>query len=319
MEIVTSLKNKKLAEAPSVVLTLGVFDGVHLGHRRVLDTVIGEAGRVDGTSAVLTFDPHPRRVLRGENEPKILTSVDHKLRLLADTGLDFCIILKFDREFSKQSASSFIENRLLPFVDLKEVVIGPRFGFGCERGGDVGLLRELGRRHDFTVKVLEPLIVDGVHVSATAVRELIERGELDRAGRFLGRPYSIVGKVVRGKALGGKLGVPTANLEAEGEVMPPAGVYAVCVLLRGRRLSGVLNIDFNGVIEVHIIDFNKDIYGETIEVVFHKYVREEMTFASLRDLVQQIRTDIEIAGKILHNGEDLCVKIDREQKPENRN
>ncbi len=301
MKVIKGFKDREFEDAGAVALTLGVFDGVHLGHRRIVETLISEARRLNGTAALLTFDPHPRKLLYNNNGPRLLTSMEHKIHLLAELGLDYCIVLRFDREMAQETPTDFVVKRLLGSMNLKCVCVGPRFSFGCKRSGNAELLQGLGEKYGFYVRIVEGVRIDGVHVSSTVIREMVNSGDLKKASRLLGRPYSIVGRVVEGKALGRKLGIPTANLISEGEVVPPAGVYAVAVKRDEKLYRGVLNIDLKGCVEAHLLDFNETIYGKLIEVVFGEFIRSEKKFASRDDLVRQVRCDIEIAKEILHN------------------
>lgn len=285
---------------PSVALTMGMFDGVHLGHRRVVETLVAEARRIGGSAALLTFDPHPRKLLGGE-EGALLMSVEHRLRLLKGFGLDFCIVTAFDRAMARQEAGAFVTTRLLGAMRLRLVCVGEGFAFGSHRGGDVKLLRSLGAVHGFTVTVVAGVRVGGMAVSSTAIRRLIAGGEIGKASLLLGRPYSIFGSVVRGKALGRKLGIPTANLSAGGELLPPPGVYTVQAVRGDGLHCGVMNIDRRGCVEVHLFDFNDNLYGEQLELIVGKKLREEREFGSVKELAEQIRCDIAIARQMLHN------------------
>lgn len=301
MKVVGSLDSGELREAPSVALTMGVFDGVHLGHRKVIETVVSEARRMGGAAALLTFHPHPRRVIGAEKQLPMLTSLEQRIRLLDEAGLDICIILRFDRETAGEDASTFVVKRLLLAMRLRMVCIGPKFAFGARKSGNAALLRELGRVHGFSVKALDGVTIDGIAVSSTAIRDMVRRGDLESASRFLGRPYSISGAVVKGKALGRELGIPTANVSAEGVLLPPPGVYVARINRGGRWYDGVLNVDFHGGVEAHVFSLQESLYGETIEIVVGKFLREEREFHNMKELAVQMRCDIEIAKGIRHN------------------
>jgi len=301
MKIVRGLGVREVGEAPCVVLTMGVFDGVHLGHRRVIETVVSEARRMGGIAALLTFHPHPRRVLGGEEPFLLLTSPEHRIRLLGETGLDICIVLPFDQQMAGEDPSAFIVNHLLPRMALRVICVGPQFVFGARRSGDVALLRKLGMAHGFSVKVVEGVTMGGVPVSSTGIREMVRRGDIASASRFLGRPYSIYGAVVRGKALGRELGIPTANVSVEGVLVPPPGVYAARALHGEERYDGVLNIDRRRCVEVHLFTLRECIYGEVLDIAVGKLIREERDFPRMDALAAQVRCDIEIAKEMLHN------------------
>lgn len=310
VKVIYGLDDEAAREAKSVVLTIGVFDGLHLGHRRVIETAVGEARRRGGTAALLTFDPHPRKVLHPLGAPPLLTSLEHRLKLMDGMGLDLCIVLRFDRGIADQSAREFVRTLLLASLHIAAVCVGPRFSFGRGREGGAALLKELGSSHGFSVVPVPGVEIDGARVSSTAIRAMVRRGELGRASRLLGRPYSIYGTVVRGKALGRKLGVPTANLRVEGELLPPPGVYTARVHIGEALREGVLNIDQAGNVEAYLFDFRSDIYGKKIEAIVGTFIREERAFPSLDEMARQIRCDIEIARGMLHNEP---ARIDRER------
>jgi riboflavin kinase/FMN adenylyltransferase len=301
MKVVRSLNSREVRQAPSVVLAMGVFDGVHIGHKKVIATVVREARRRQGTAVVLTFDPHPLHTIAGAGAPTLLTSIEHRLRLLSTLCLDLCIVIPFDGRMARLEARDFVVRRLLGSMDLSAMCVGPRFVFGYQRKGTVALLRKLGRQHGFSVIVEKGVRLGGMQVSSTAVRRMVRRADFSGASRLLGRPYSIVGDVVKGKALGRTLGIPTANVRTAGELLPCPGVYAVRVLHGARAFSGVLNIDFRGAVEVHLFDFRGTLYGEQVEVVMGKFIRREKRFARFNDLARQMRSDIAIAREMLHN------------------
>ena len=301
MKVIRSLDSSELRQAPSVALTMGVFDGVHLGHRKVIETVVSEARRMGGAAALLTFHPHPRQVIEASSPLLMLTSLERRIKLLDETGLDICIILPFDRETAEEDASTFVEQRLLPMMRLRMVCIGPQFAFGARKSGNAALLRELGQVHGFAVKVVEGMTIDGVAISSTAIRDMVRNGDLKSASRFLGRPYAICGAIVKGKALGRELGIPTANVSVGGVLLPPPGVYVARICHGGRWYDGVLNVDFHGGVEAHIFSLQESLYGETIEVVVGKLLREEREFGSVEELAAQMRCDIEIAKGMRHN------------------
>jgi riboflavin kinase/FMN adenylyltransferase len=285
-------------------LAIGVFDGVHLGHQRVIGQARDDAKAHGGTSVVLTFDPHPMRVLQPENAPLLLTSTAHKLALIEQLNVDACLVVTFDKKFSETSAERFIE-RIAP---CRQICVGTRFRFGHDRRGDVRLLEKLAPQFGFVVKEIQSVhTADGEMVSSTAVRRHVVQGRLDRAAAMLGRPFSVLGRVEHGDGRGHDLGFPTANLNPHNEVLPPNGVYAVRARLGEKTLGGVVNIGvrptFEGrerrrVLEVHLLDFNCEIYGQDIEVQFVEKLRDEKKFSSLAQLKAQIAADVLTARKI---------------------
>ncbi|MEI6084027.1 MAG: bifunctional riboflavin kinase/FAD synthetase [Verrucomicrobiota bacterium] len=291
---------RTFAELPAKAnLAIGVFDGVHLGHQRV----ISEARAAGGTAVALTFDPHPIRTLRPDQAPLLLTSTEHKLALFRHLGLDACLLVKFDKAFSETPAERFIEQ----ISTCRQVCVGTRFHFGHGRTGNVALMEKLAPRYGFTVKEIQSVHTPaGEMISSTAVRKHLLAGNLDRAAAMLGRQFSILGTVEHGDHRGHELGFPTANLNPRNEVLPPDGVYAVRVRLADATLTGVVNIGvrptFAGTarrLEVHILDFDQGLYGQEIEVEFVRHLRPEQKFASVAELKAQIALDVQ-AARLFH-------------------
>jgi riboflavin kinase/FMN adenylyltransferase len=290
----------ELAALPGpVVLAIGVFDGVHLGHRAVIRRAIDDAAACGGTAAALTFDPHPARVLRPDAAPRLLTATAHKIRLLDGLGLDALLVVRFDATFAATPPDAFIRALHDAARPLWEICVGHQWTFGRGRAGNVGLLAQLGVQLGFRVAEVASVTADGGTVSSTRIRRAIECGDFETARRCLGREYAILGTVTRGAQLGRKLGFPTANLRAHNEQFPPDGVYAVRVEVEGRQFAGVANIGFRPTVsktagrllEVHVFDFDEDLYGRDVEVTFVRLLREERKFDSLDALREQIVRD----------------------------
>jgi riboflavin kinase / FMN adenylyltransferase len=294
-----------LAAVPGpIFLAIGVFDGVHLGHRAVIERVLADARNAGGTAVVATFDPHPARILRPEKAPRILTSTPHKLRLIRDLGVEHLLILPFSREFAETEPAKFLHDLSAAGRPLREICVGHEWCFGKNRAGNLALMAEIGRELGFDEVGVPAVQIDGEVASSTLIRSAIEAGNLARAARFLGREYAILGTVVRGDQLGRRLGFPTANLAAHNEQFPPNGVYAVDVQRNGTRLRGVANIGVRPTIanasgerllEVHLFDFDSDLYGEDLEVTFRRFLRPERKFESLEELKAQIAQDVAAA------------------------
>lgn len=290
----------------STVLTFGVFDGVHIAHQKVIKLVVSRARERDLESVVLSFDPHPALSVTGEAPPS-LTTVAMKVELLKKLGIDRVVVEDFNEEFSKLSPVEFVRDVLVGRFKVKEAVVGYDCAFGKGRSGNKQILKELGDRYGFTVDIVEPYMVDGEIVSSTRLRAAIMAGELDLAFRLLGRYYSISGLVVQGKGVGRKIGYATANIISQEQVLPPSGVYAARVCIGDKGIfDGVLNMglqptfgknDFR--VEVHLLDFDGDLYNQNLEVFFLRKVRDERIFASPEELAGQIRKDEEVARKIL--------------------
>ena len=295
--------------ARRVCLAIGVFDGVHLGHQRVIGQARDDARAAGGAAVVLTFDPHPMRVLQPDKAPLLLTSTPHKLRLLEQFGVDACLMLRFDRPFSLIPAEQFIELVAHKTNQLQEICVGSRFRFGHDRAGDARLIEKMGTVHGFTVKEIQRVEQDGHIISSTAVRQQVVAGHLDRAAAMLGRPFSVLGSIVTGDRRGRQLGFPTANIDPHSEALPPEGVYAVRATVDGQTLNGVANIGRRPtfatataptrVLEVHLLDYDRDIYGREIEVQFLHKLRAEKKFDSVDALKAQIAADIQTARQAL--------------------
>lgn len=288
-------------------LAIGVFDGVHLGHRAVIDLATASASQSGGEPVVVTFDPHPAAVLRPEAAPALLTCREQKLRLFRETGVRHALLLRFDREMAALPAEEFLGRLARAASRLASVAVGPDWRFGAGRAGDAELLRRFGAARGFAVHVAAPVEIDGERVSSTAIRGMIAAGELARAARFLGRNFSIYGRVVHGAGRGREIGFPTANVEPVNGLLPPDGVYAATVLAGGAPFPAVLNLGARPTVEAagrraleaHLLDFEGDLYGREIEVVFEAFLRPERRFESVAALSRQIREDVAGARRAL--------------------
>ena len=285
------------------VATVGVFDGVHLGHRHVLRQVIDSAAKRNCASVMVSFAHHPKSVLLG-HAPATITSLEHRLRLFNDCGIDATLVLDFTEELRALSAAKFVKQYLIDGLGLQELVFGFDSKFGHDRGGNPESLGPLSQELGFAITEIEPLRINGRAVSSTAVREAVQLGDLVATERMLGRPASILGTVVAGDKRGRQLGFPTANLRLHHELSPPRGVYACMIKINGGDdlLAGAVNLgirpSFDNVepsIEVHLIDFDSDLYGKTLEVFFLEKLREERKFDGVDDLRRQITLDVSSA------------------------
>lgn len=303
MRLIDDLASARV-ERPTVV-TVGAFDGLHIGHQQIIQRLIDHARETGRLSAVVTFHPHPRAVLRPWLSPKVLTTPGEKAVLLAQMGLDILVLVGFTPQLARMPARDFV--RLLrERLQMEELWVGRDFALGRGREGDVPALQAMGDDLGFAVKVFEPVTVEGRPVSSTEVRELLATGQVDEARRLLGRPYSIAGEVVGGARRGRCLGFPTANLAVRPErALPPDGVYAVYAVVGNERLPAVANIgerpSFNTgqrAIEVHILDYSGDLYGRDLAVEFLRRLRAEQRFSDVCQLVEQISRDVEQARRI---------------------
>ena len=293
-----------------VFLAIGVFDGVHLGHRAVIERVLTDARKAEGTAVVVTFDPHPARVLRPGNVPRLLTSTPHKIQLLRGLGVSHLLVIHFDAAFAATPAEGFIQSLHHACRPLREICVGHEWSFGQGRKGNLELLQKLGDQLGFEEVGIPAVEIGGRIASSTLIRSAVEAGDLETAARFLGRPFTILGTVVEGDHLGRKLGFPTANLTAHNEQFPPDGVYAVEAILRGERRKGIVNIGVRPtfheqsaahILELHLFDFSGEIYGEEIEVAFRAYLRAEKKFGGIGELRAQITRDAAVALELLNN------------------
>jgi riboflavin kinase/FMN adenylyltransferase len=289
-----------------VVISFGVFDGVHIGHQALISRMQQRANELNTETVIVTFDPHPALSTSGEAPPSI-TTIEKKIELLKAIGVNRVIVEDFNEEFSHLSPEKFVYDILLGEFHAQEIVVGYDCAFGKDRAGDKWLLKKLGEKYGTEVEIIEPYNLNGDVVSSTRVRNAIQQGDLNLSNKLLGRLYSISGIVVPGKGIGKKIGYATANLQTQNEVLPPSGVYAVRVHIEDQPLDGVLNMGIQPTlgdgkfrIEVHILDFEGDLYGRYMEVIFVKKIRDERVFASPKELKEQIEKDEFIARDILN-------------------
>jgi riboflavin kinase/FMN adenylyltransferase len=286
------------------VVTVGTFDGVHLGHWSVLQEIARRAAATGRRSALVTFDPHPLRIIRPEHAPPLLTTPLEKKEILAESGLQYAVFLPFTQELSRYEPRRFVEEVLVGRLRVEELVIGYDHGFGRGRSGDSDTLVRIGAELGFGVDVVPPVSVGGAPVSSSRIRTALQQHDMREATICLGRPYSVRGIVVRGEGRGRGLGFPTANLHVgDGDkLIPPQGIYAVRAVLRTGAHLGALHLGprptFQGsppTIELHVLDFDRDIYGAEVRVDFVQYLREIRPFSTLAALVDQMREDVEAA------------------------
>jgi riboflavin kinase / FMN adenylyltransferase len=290
------------------VLALGNFDGVHRGHRKILDRLTRVAGERGATSVVMTFDPHPPRIVRPDKAPPLLMTKDQKLEAIADAGVRGAAIVRFTPELSRWDPEMFVRIVLVDWLHVGEVWVGANFLFGHDRSGNFSMLRMLGVRYGFKVEKIDPVRYKDFVVSSTRIRRLVSEGRVDEAGALLGHQYSVDGTVMRGDQRGRTIGFPTANLCTENELLPPHGVYATTTRIGDIVHSSVTNVgtrptvDASGrtVIETHIFDLDRDLYGHTIRIGFVQRLRDERKFESLDALRAQIDADCRRA-RVLFN------------------
>ena len=305
MELIQEIGNlKRILINP--IVTLGNFDGVHLGHRHIFDQILARARQAKGESVVYTLDPHPMKVLKPNSNLPLITSTSRKIELIKSCNIDVLICDHFSEGFAGRSPEQFVLDILVDGIGAREVLVGDDYRFGHGRSGDIEMLAELGRKYGFDVTTAEQVEIDGVPVRSTGIREMVRRGDVDGAAKLLGRPHILTGVVARGAGRGKTIGIPTANLDTMDELIPGTGVYAGWVMHGGRRFGGAINLGtnptFNGKafsIEVHILDFSGEIYGDVLEIHFVSRLRDEMSFGSPDELCTQIDHDVSRTREIL--------------------
>jgi riboflavin kinase/FMN adenylyltransferase len=314
MKIIRSLKEVDQPYHRAVV-TIGNFDGVHLGHQALIHEVIEKAVSISGTSMAVTFEPHPMRVLNGSNHPPLITILDQKIELIERMDLDVLIVIPFTREFAALSPRAFVEDILIRKLGMVTIVVGKDYTFGRDREGTVGMLKTFAELFDFELVLADWIGANRApegRISSTRIRDLVLEGKVIDVQPLLGRYYQVRGTVSTGRDRGGKLlGFPTANINLQDELCPKTGVYAVTVECDSETFDGVANIGYSPTfddhlftVEVHILDFNRNIYGRNMRVNFIQRIRDELKFSTVSDLSEQIKRDViearEILSKTVH-------------------
>ena len=303
MQVLRSVPELSRLHGP-LFLAIGVFDGVHLGHQAVISTSAKHARAANGTPVVVTFDPHPEKILRPDKAPHLLTATPHKIALIRNFDVRHLLVIPFDKQFAATEPENFVHQLVEYSEPLREICVGHEWSFGKDRRGNLNLLMKLGAEFDFNVVGIPPVTVNGEIVSSTTIRGAVEAGDLKKAAAMLGREYTILGTVVHGDDLGRKIGFPTANLSAHSEQFPPNGVYLAEAKLDAVTYCGVVNLGYrptvssgksDRVLEIHLLDFNRDIYGKDLELRFLRYLRPEKKFEDIDALVLQIKGDVQQA------------------------
>lgn len=297
MKIFHGIENANILKP--TVLTLGVFDGLHLGHQRIMERVVERAAAVEAHATAITFDPHPRAVLYPETAPPLLQTLDQRLSSFEVLGIEQAIVVPFTREFAAQPAEDFLADIIRDRLHAKEVYLGKGFEFGKDRRGNITLLREMSAKLGFVADEVEEVQIRGQRISSSRVRKLLAEGRVNLARRMLGRPYGVEGVVIRGNRRGHTIGFPTANLKPRNRVIPRYGVYATATLIDGTWLRSITNIgvrptfenDAEPSIETYIFDFDGDVYGDVLRVRFLHRIRDERKFSGIDELKAQIELD----------------------------
>ena len=309
MRVFKGLTN--LPKFKNAVMTIGTYDGVHVGHQVIIQRINELANEVNGESVLLTFDPHPKLVLHPNIDLKLISSIEEKISLFETFGLDNLVITPFSKDFASTEAEDYVRDILVKYFSPAVIVIGYDHKFGKGRKGDIHLLRELGPKYHFRVEEIPAQTIDEISVSSTKVRKALLDGDIQTANTMLAHPFSMTGIVIDGNKLGRTLGFPTANMRIDEthKLIPPDGVYAVWVELDGKRYKGALSIGRRPTIlkhgelrvEVYILHFNREIYGEEIKVIFQDFIRKDMKFNSTDELIEQMEMDVEQIDELLDN------------------
>ncbi|NLP57774.1 bifunctional riboflavin kinase/FAD synthetase [Lutibacter sp. B1] len=298
MKIYTNLSNYKSNNG--TFITIGTFDGVHIGHQKVIQNLIQSANKNSATSVLLTFFPHPRMVLQKDVEIKLINTIDERIKLLKKTGVETLVIHEFNEEFAKQSALDFVRNILVNKLNVSRLIIGYDHHFGKNREGNFEQLEDYGHTYDFTVEEISKQDINNIAVSSTKIRKAVENGEIEKANSYLGYYFMLTGNVVKGKNLGEKIGFPTANLfiKEAYKLIPKTGAYIVKSEIDNKTIFGMMNIGYrptvsgnHQTIEIHFFDFNKNLYGKEIQIDVLHFLREEQKFKSINDLKNQLSKD----------------------------
>ncbi|HEX9878940.1 MAG TPA: bifunctional riboflavin kinase/FAD synthetase, partial [Candidatus Binatia bacterium] len=301
MEILRHIGEQKLS-LPRPILTMGNFDGIHLGHHALIRRLVQDAKDVAGCSVVLTFEPHPLKLLAPDRAPRLILAHKDKMLLLRSLGIDVVVIQEFNAAFAALEPRDFVLGYLVEGLGVHRIWVGKEFRFGRGRKGDVDALARWGTEFGFEVKIMEPVLDENQRISSTRIRSLIEQGEVHRVSRYLGRCHFVSGRVVRGEQRGRELGFPTANIATRTEVLPPDGVYATFLWLQGRRWPGVSSLGLNPTfgegprtLETFLFDFRENLYDKPVRLSFVQRIREQRKFSSPELLIAQMQQDVERA------------------------
>lgn len=287
---------------PNPVLTIGNYDGIHIGHQKIIELVIERARRLSGTSMLMTFDPHPLSILKPDTYTRLITPLHMKKQLIEKTGIEVLFVVPFNEMFKRIAPEDFIKEVLVNTLGVKGVIVGYDFTFGKGGTGNVELLAQAGHEYGFYFEAVPAITTDGEKIGSNKIRKLIMSGEVAQAARFLGRPHMIDGVVVRGENRGKGMGFPTINLDTFAELVPKNGVYVTEVEVEGKRMPSVTNIGFNPtfggkkfLMETHILNFSRDLYDREVIIYFHDRIRDEMKFKSIDELKERITKDVALA------------------------
>ncbi|MHB1195511.1 MAG: bifunctional riboflavin kinase/FAD synthetase [Lutibacter sp.] len=308
MKIYTDLSN--YTSKNKTFVTIGTFDGVHIGHQKVLSNLINSAKKNNATAVLLTFFPHPRMVLQKDTNIKLINTINERIKLLEKTGLDTLVIHEFTKDFAEKTALDFVKKVLVDDLKISKLIIGYDHRFGKNREGNFEQLSAFGKTFGFEVTKISQQEIDHIAISSTKIRKAIELGNIEEANRYLGYNFMLTGEIVKGNNLGEKIGFPTANLEIKEsyKLLPKTGSYVVKSALENETVYGMMNIGYNPTvkgkkqtIEIHFFDFNKDLYGKKIQIDVLKFLRDEQKFDSVEDLKNQLLIDKQKSLKIIED------------------
>ena len=309
MNVCRGVQNLK-KQILSPILTIGNFDGVHLGHQALFKKISARAKEINGASVVVTFEPHPVKVLAPEKGLPLLTTFDQKIKLIEKSEIDNVICVDFTRSFAAQSQREFIKNLLIDKINVKEVILGHDFFFGRGREGNTMSLMKMGEELGFKVDFLDPVELNGEIISSSLIRDQLREGNVKSAAKYLGRLYRLEGKVIKGFRKGSAIGFPTANIDVHDNLIPHRGVYATLIKTRRKTHTGVVNVGYNPTfkrerlsIEAHLFDFNENLYNEMVKIFFVDKIRDEVAFASAEELKLRIQKDTLIAKDLVKKGQ----------------
>ncbi len=304
---------RKLDEIEQVsdpVITIGTFDGIHLGHQQLIKHLQEKKRRYRGHSYVITFEPHPQLILQSKISPiQILSTLDEKIGYISEFNIDYLLVLEFTPELSRLTGEQFIEDVLIKRIGMVDVVIGYDHAFGYKRSGNIDTLRRFGKSHNFNVNVVEPFLLQNTVIKSTVIRDAIKSGSIENANKYLGKSYQLSGTVVKGRGRGRELSFPTANLELNNpnKLVPGNGIYAAQIDIDGKIYDSAVSIgirltfdETDRTIEAYIFDFSENIYGKEITINFIKKLRDEKKFSTIDALISQMHNDIEFAKKVLN-------------------
>jgi riboflavin kinase/FMN adenylyltransferase len=316
MKIINGINNYISGSKP-VYAAMGAFDGIHHGHSKLISMAVDAAHKNNGEAVVLTFKPHPRCFISSDKHFDLITTYEHKEKIIAGLNVDTMVVIDFNEAIAAMPPVIFIEEFLVKSLKVSEVFVGFNFYFGANRSGNTGTLLEAGSKYGFKVNILSPIEIGNFVVSSSKIRLLIEAGAVNDVIKFMGRPFKLTGEVIHGDGLGRKLNIPTANIKVPDSciIIPKPGVYAVKCRVKGAAYKAVMNIGMRPTVyekksslmtfELHILDFNDDIYGEVVETYFIKRLRDEKKFTDFKALCAQIKADISFAAEYFDESENI--------------